>query len=332
VLGLDIPYIFNSKWRLRMEGIYENDPNMLYFGISEKSLPSLVNQQTNISYSIYNSYDKSLSDSYKNYNRFTEKNNIMLNISAERSFLKSKMRSIYGFRYANMNVNPYSGFSLLQNDFLTGATFGVGHSTVTMVQAGLVYDTRDLESDPSKGIFAEVTNELSLKVLGSGFNFNKTFVHVKLYQKLFPKTFKKLIFAARAGIAGLVGDAPFYEYQEEWGSEGGIYGVNGGSFVLRGYKQSRYVANYLGFVNIELRARFTQFKLLKQHLALSAVPFFDLAGIGDNALRLFSYSNNYRYAEGLGLRIAWNVNTILRFDYAISKEDGQFFFQFGHSF
>lgn len=332
VLGADLPYLFNSKWRLRMEGIYENDPNMLYFGVSEKSLSQLVNPQTGNGYANYNNYDHSLLNSYANYNRFTEKNNIMLNISAERSFFKSKMRTIYGFRYANMNVNPYSGPSLLQNDYLAGNTFGTGHTIVTMLQVGVVYDTRDLESDPSKGLFAEITNELSVKALGSGFNFNKTFMQIKMYKKLFPDKAKKVILAVRAGIAALAGNAPFYEYQEEWSSEGGIYGVNGGSFVLRGYKQSRYVANYLDFINIELRARFVQFKVLKQHLALSAVPFFDLAGIGDNAGRLFSYSNNYRYAEGLGLRIAWNVNTILRFDYAISKEDRQFFFQFGHSF
>ena len=41
---------------------------------------------------------------------------------------------------------------------------------------------------------------------------------------------------------------------------------------------------------------------------------------------------NYRFNEGLGIRIAWNVNSILRFDYAISKEDGQFFFSLGHAF
>ena len=157
-------------------------------------------------------------------------------------------------------------------------------------------------------------------------------MQVKVYQKLFPSVFKKLIFAARAGAAALTGNAPFYEYQEEWSSEGGIYGVAGGGFVLRGYKQSRFVGNYLGFINTELRARFAQFTLLKQHIALSAVPFFDVAGVGNTFSRLISYSSNYRYAEGLGLRIAWNVNTILRFDYAISKEDGQFFFQFGHAF
>ena len=332
VVGIDLPYIFKSKWRARMEGVYENDPNMLYFGISEKSLAPLVNPQTGISYANYSSYKQSLTGDAKNYNRFTQKNNIELNVSAERSFLKSKMRSVFGLRYANLGSIPYTGISLLQTDYKNGQTFGIGRTEVLMLQAGLVYDTRDLEGDPGKGVFAEVTNEVSLKAWGSQYTYNKIFAQVKVYQRLFPSVFKKLIFAMRGGIAALNGNAPFYEYQQEWSSEGGVYDVVGGGFSLRGYKESRFVANYLDFVNIELRARFTQFTLLKQHLALSAVPFFDLGGIGDTPSRLFGYSSNYRYAEGLGLRVAWNVNTILRFDYAISKEDGQFFFQFGHSF
>jgi hypothetical protein len=332
VLGLDLPYIFNSKWRVRMEGIYENDPNMLYFGLTEKTLSPLVNPQTGISYTNYSNFLNSLPDNAKNYNRFTQKNNVTLNVSAERSFFKSKMRSIIGLRYGNIGSNPYGGNSLLQNDFLAGKANGVGRTHVAMVQVGLVYDTRDLESDPSKGVFAEVTNELSLTTFGSGYNFNKTFVQVKLYQRLFPSVFKKLILAVRAAAANLAGNAPFYEYQEEWSSEGGIYGVAGGGSVLRGYKQSRFIANNVDFANVELRARFAQFTLLKQHLALSAVPFFDVAGVGDTFSRLISYSSNYRHSEGLGFRIAWNVNTILRFDYAISNEDKQFFFQFGHAF
>jgi outer membrane protein assembly factor BamA len=331
VLGLDMPYIFKSKWRLRVEGIYENDPNMVYFGLTEKSLSPLVNPQTGTSYNNYTNYINSLSDNDKNYNRYAERNNIMLDVSAERSFFKSKMRGLVGIRCANMGIFTYGGNSLLQNDFVSGKALGVGRTTVTMVQAGLVYDTRDLESDPSKGVFAEVTDELSLQALGSNYNFNKIFAQAKIYQRLFPSVFKKLVFAMRGGVAALNGNAPVYEYMEEWGSEGGVYDVLGGRFALRGYKQARFVANYLDFVNTELRARFAQFIVLKQHIALSAVPFFDIGGVGDKFSHL-TYGTNYRYAEGLGLRIAWNVNTILRFDYAISQEDRQFFFQFGHSF
>lgn len=332
VLGVDIPYIFKSQWRVRVEGIYENDPNMVYFGINEKSLAPLTNPVTGTSYSAYDSYINSLNDTYKDYNRYTETNNVMLDASGERSFFKSKMRAIIGLRWASMNINPISGASFIQNDYTNGTLLGLGHTNVTMVQAGLVYDTRDLESDPSKGVFAEVTNELSLKALGSNYNFNKVFVQAKVYQRLLPNVFKKMIFALRGGIAGLNGNAPMYEYMEEWSSEGGVYDVVGGRFALRGYKQARFLANYLTFINAELRVRFAQCTLLKQHLAFGAVPFFDVGGVGDTPSRLFGYAANYRYAEGLGLRIAWNVNTILRFDYAISKEDHQFFFQFGHSF
>jgi len=42
--------------------------------------------------------------------------------------------------------------------------------------------------------------------------------------------------------------------------------------------------------------------------------------------------NNFRGAPGIGGRIAWNQSTILRLDYAQSREGGQFFFGFGHIF
>ncbi|MDB5257276.1 MAG: peptide-binding protein [Chitinophagaceae bacterium] len=78
------------------------------------------------------------------------------------------------------------------------------------------------------------------------------------------------------------------------------------------------MARGMTFGNIEWRTRFAQTTLFKQHLAFSVVPFVDFGSawdIFDHATSL----DNYRYGEGLGLRIAWNVNTILRFDYAVSK-------------
>jgi len=126
------------------------------------------------------------------------------------------------------------------------------------------------------------------------------------------------------------GNAPFYEYQDEWSSEGSIEGLGGGT-TLRGYKQSRFLGRVMNFNNFEFRCRFAQCKILKQHLAFSAVPFFDVGGVWDNLSRL-NHTENFRYSEGLGLRIAWNVNTILRFDYAVSQEDRQFFFSLGHAF
>ena len=77
----------------------------------------------------------------------------------------------------------------------------------------------------------------------------------------------------------------------------------------------------MGFSNLELRWRFATTTVLNQHLAFSGVPFFDIGGVWNNLSEM--NANNMRYSPGLGFRIAWNVNTILRFDYAVSKEDNQ---------
>jgi outer membrane protein assembly factor BamA len=335
-LGLDIPYIFNTKWRLRLEAAYEVNPNLLYFGINEKTLKPLSYYPNNnpanplVNNASYDNYDENLVGTKNYYNTYT-KREAVVNISAERSFYEGRLRALIGYEIASVNItSPLNDSSLICQDAHANKIKGLGQNIVSFAQVGLIYDTRDLEADPSKGSFAELTNEVSLTALGSQYNFNKTFFHYNLYQPILPKIFKRLTFAGRIGMGYTQGDAPFYEYQDEWSSEGSIEGLGGGT-TLRGYKQSRFLARVMGFSNFEFRWRFLQFNVLKQHLALSAVPFFDAGGVWDNLKRL-NHLENLRYSEGLGLRIAWNVNTILRFDYALSQEDHQFFFSLKHAF
>ena len=351
-LSYDVPYILNTKWRLRMEAAYEVNPNLLYFGVDEKSLNGLI--ANGIAYSSFGDYTDALSgkrpgdlskgeantvtDVY--YNTY-QKDEAIFNGSIEHSYLDSKLRLLAGYELAWINISTFdnkisngndvaNGQSLLQKDNNSHSILGLGSNIVSFLQAGIVYDTRDLEPDPSKGIFAELTNEFSNQAIGSKFNFNKTFAHAKFYAPLFPKVFKRLILAGRAGMGFTAGEAPFFEYQDQWSSEGSIEGL-GGAHTIRGYKQSRFLGRVMNFANLELRWRFAQTTFLKQHLAFSAVPFMDAGGVANDFQNITSI-NNYRYAEGLGARIAWNVSTILRFDYAISKEDNQFFFNIGHSF
>lgn len=358
----DIPYIFNSKWRLRVEASYEVNPNNLYFGKDENTLKPLTNpnnpQQT---FRTFKDYNDNLSYVRKGntgeaplvtdifYNTY-RKDEYILNVSGERSYWDSKLRLLAGYEFAVLNISTFdgksyknaldtasnqtvempNGMSKLQTDNAAGNFYGVGKSHISFLQLGIVYDTRDLETDPSSGVFAEITNELSIKGVASSFSINKTFVHVKFYQQLFPKVFKKFVLAFRFGMGYTALNAPFFEYQDEWSSEGSIEGL-GGAHTLRGYKQSRFLARVMNFANLELRLRFWQTKLLKQHLAFSAVPFCDAGGVWNDFNTLTRFQN-YRVSPGLGLRIAWNVNTILRFDYAVSKEDNQFFFSLGQSF
>lgn len=336
-IGWDIPYIFDTKWRLRGEIAYEINPNLLYFGIDGKTtLPGLSYAQSNgsiVSNARYSDYANSLTGANTFYNTY-QKREAILNVSMERSYLEGKFRLLVGYELAGLNLTSLGGptaNSLMQKDYSLGKIIGVGKNVVSFVQLGAIYDSRDLETDPSAGVFAELTNEASLIALGSQYNFNKTFAHVNYYKKILPSVFKKLVFAGRIAAGYTAGNAPFYEYQDEWSSEGSIEGLGGGT-TLRGYKQSRFLDRIMQFNNFELRYRFSQFNLFKQHIALSAVPFFDAGAVWNTGGEIFQQLKNFRFNEGLGLRIAWNVNTIVRFDYAISKEDGQFFFSLGHAF
>ncbi len=332
---LDVPYLFSTKWRLRMEGGYEANPNLLYFGVTEQTLKGLSYYPRNdsslspIKDASYADYEKNLTGVNQFYNTYFKKEAV-LNVSMERSFMEGKLRLLAGYEAAYVNFSPFKGNSLVLRDETRGTIVGLTKGVVQIWQLGLIYDTRDLETDPNSGVFAELTNETSLKAAGSLYDFNKTFAHFNFYKKLFPSTFKKMVLAGRVAFGYTALNAPFFEYQDEWSSEGSIEGL-GGPNTLRGYKQSRFLGRAMSFNNLELRCRFAQATLLKQHLAFSAVPFIDAGAVWDDLSRIGNF-NNYRVSEGLGLRIAWNINTILRFDYAVSKEDHQFFFNLAHAF
>lgn len=330
----DAPFIFGSKWRLRSEAAYEVNPNLLYFGNTTASLRSLsyypngdVSAQP-VSNATYSDYENSLKGPNERYHGY-KKEEAKADVRLEHSFFGGRVRLLGGYELMSVRMSTYDGNSLLQNDVASGAISGIGRNTIAIAKFGAAYDTRDLETDPNKGVFAEITNEVSNGFLGSAFNFNKTLLHIKHYYPLFPQTFSKFILATRFGMGYTAGAAPFFEYLDQWSSEGSIDAL-GGPSTLRGYKQGRFAARLMDFASVELRFRFAQTRIWDQHLAFSFAPFFDIGGAWDN----FSQLNlrNYRYSTGLGLRIAWNVNTILRFDYAYSPEDNQFFFNFGHTF
>lgn len=335
-LKLDVPYIFNTKWRLRVEGGYEANPNLLFFGLTpEESLkgltyyPNLDSTQNPVTNAHWSDYEKNgLIGENQFYNNYFKKEGV-LNVSMERSFFGDKLGALVGFELAQLNYTTFKGNSLLKQQSDAGLVKGLKRNFITIAQFGLGYDTRDLEPDPSNGFFLELTDEVSLKSLGSSYNFNKVYGHANMYKSIMPSIFSKLIFAARAGLGYISGDAPFFEFQDQWSQEGDIEGL-GGARTLRGYKISRFVGRVMDFNNFELRWRFAKAKLLNQQLAFSAVPFFDFGGVYEKISEL-NFSQ-MKYSQGFGLRIAWNVNTILRFDYAWSKEDRQFFFNLAHTF
>lgn len=360
ILSLDAPYVRGSRWRLRVDFKAQQNPSNLYFGSYQTTLDDLRLPSTPTggqTYGKFSDYDKArkmlrpgdsteyafVTDALSNRFRETE---YMLNLKADYAIGKGKWRVMCGYEIQHLSYKTFEGFnaeaidstgkkttapngtSLLRRDYEQGLIYGLNGGWVSLFQTALIYDTRDFEPDPSKGIYFELANEFSNPIIGSAFDFNKLFVQARYYQKIpvGPRT----VFTARLGAGNIFGSkAPFFEYQDQWSPDGSINSL-GGRQSLRGHRANRFLARSLWFSNIELRVRLADAKIRKQRFSFTLVPFFDAGTVRDKWQDL--NFDKVKTSYGGGLRIGWNQSTVLSFDYGISNEDKLFFFGIGQVF
>ena len=149
-------------------------------------------------------------------------------------------------------------------------------------KAGVVYDTRDHENNPSRGTNLEAFVYGSPDILNgrSGSDprnhYLKFSVHFRQFFTLVPQ---RLVFGAHLAAQGLIaGNAPFYTLQS-------IQNVNrkniitdglGSTLTVRGTVPNRFLGNGYAWSNFELRWSFARFKLFNQNFILATNPFFDM--------------------------------------------------------
>mgnify|MGYP000117787690 CR=1 FL=1 len=360
ILSLDVPYYKGSRWRFRVDFKAQQNPSNLYFGSSERTLGELRLPSTPTggqTYRTFSEYDKArkklrpgdsteysfVTDALSNRFRETE---YMLNLKADYALGKGKWRIMCGYEIQHLSYKTFEGFnaeaidstgkittapngtSLLRRDYEQGLIHGLDGGWISIIQTALIYDTRDFEPDPSRGLYFELANEFSNPIIGSQFDFNKIFVQGRYYQKIpvGPRT----VFTARFGAGNIFGSkAPFFEYQDQWSPDGSINAM-GGRQSLRGYRANRFLSRSLWFSNFELRVRLAETKIRKQRFSFTLVPFFDAGTVRDKWQDL--NFNNVKTSYGGAFRIAWNQSTVLSFDYGISNEDKLFFFGIGQIF
>jgi len=206
------------------------------------------------------------------------------------------------------------------------------------VKLGLIYDTRDNEPNPMRGIWSEVVLALAPQFIGDGhFSFVKLSVTHRQY---FTLVKRDLSFAYRIGYQGTIaGKAPFYiqPYMINSFSETTTIDGLGGSRTLRGILRNRVVGDGVGFLNAELRWKFCHFHFIRQNFYLALNAFgdagmvlqpisIDKSHIPDtiNQSLYFGGKESPHVAVGGGFRIVMNQNFIVSVDYgqAIDKRDG----------
>lgn len=215
------------------------------------------------------------------------------------------------------------------------------------IRAGIVYDTRDSEGSPSKGMWAEGHIIAAPKFIGTTNPYYKFCLNWRHYVPLYRD---RLTFAYRIVYQGFLNnDAPWYilPYYTVVGPQFDRDGV-GGFRTLRGIMLCRIQGLHTAFFNTELRWRFVDFKLFKQNVSICASGFFEgglvtkpyPVSYGSNCTptatqeeaALYDYyidassADRFHLSAGGGLRFIFNRNFIIALELgkALNCTDSRF--------
>ena len=205
------------------------------------------------------------------------------------------------------------------------------------IRAGLMYDSRNIENNPTRGIWAEAHVSAAPKWLGTTHSHYKFSATMRQY---LPLAGDKLVFAYRAAYEGFMGNAPWYAlpFYDSMELKPDFDGF-GGYRTVRGLMLNRVQGLHTGFYNAELRWRFIDFKLGTQNIAFALSGFSDGAHVFkgyDMTNKTGAYPELYQKfvntskkdgfhgSAGAGLRFIMNQNFIVAFEYArcFNKQDG----------
>jgi hypothetical protein len=207
------------------------------------------------------------------------------------------------------------------------------------VKAAVLYDTRDREANPSRGMWAE-----AVLVYAPQFFFNTTANYWKLsatfrhYLTLFPD---KLTFAYRLMYQGTIGGhTPFYMQPFMINAYTSVTKLDGlgGAKSIRGVMRNRVVGDGFALGNAELRWKVFRTVIAKQNFYMALNGFYD-AGMVVQQIKVpkslvlsepdyfnakYFYNDGLHSAAGLGLRAVLNENFILAIDYGLpfNPQDG----------
>ena len=220
---------------------------------------------------------------------------------------------------------------------------------LTAFKVGLVYDTRDNEPNPNRGIWTEILLVGAPKFTS---NMDRGFTKIAItHRQYFTFIKDRLTFAYRLGFQSTIaGYAPYYAQGLMFYSRmTGAYNEGlGGGGTMRGVQRNRVVGDGFVYGNFELRWKVAKFFLFKQNFYLGLNGFFDTGRVikfidvestashindgldPDNPayVDLDDYFNfgaeKFHNSFGAGLYIAMNQNFIISFDYgrALDEQDG----------
>ena len=342
-LAYDQPYLADSPWRLRAFGGYLRNKFQDYFGVGERTLEGLsFPGNPGTTYRRASDYFDALKENpdgitWARFN-FYDKRMVLFTADLERDYLGGLLRPLLGIQVSHLQAVDYTGDevrgsinqeTLLHQDHREGRIRGFDGGWLNYLRLGLTYDSRDYEPDATSGILAQILLEGTARFLGASSDYGHMTVGWQGYHSLFPEL-TRLVVAANAAYSVHFGVVPFYAFPSmSVPTDERKHGL-GGFESLRGYHADRFVGKVQMQGNLELRWSLPDFTIWNQHLRPMLVPFVDVGRVFDK-VGGFSVSD-WKVTGGLSFRLAWNLATIVSFDYAYGSEGSLFYMELGHPF
>lgn len=186
-----------------------------------------------------------------------------------------------GFSVSRPNVYKQE-WSELRSPPLYLVESGAKH--INTISVAVTWDDRDNKERPTKGVYAQIRDEVSPSWLGSDYSFNKLMLITKGFFNLRTKN----VFGARIKLGISSGSIPHYKL------------LFAGSYTgLRGYAFCDYVGYKMFLTNIEYRRKILD--LLRGIFVFDGILFFDIGRtwMQGESLRFDNLAHDY----GLGIRL-----------------------------
>jgi len=206
-------------------------------------------------------------------------------------------------------ITPHSYYS-------NRTEFSTKEYTVSGLSANFIYDTRDNQINPYKGIYANINYRINPTFLGSSQNSSTLWTEFRTYIGLSKKTPRHLIGFWAFGEFTIYGKLPYLTMP--------YLGDDQRARAGRGYTNGRFRGDHMVYGEVEYR-----FPIWPCTNIIGGVLFVNAVTTSnsdpDRKVNLFEY---IRPGVGIGIRIMVNkyFRTNINLDYAIGKESSGFYF------
>lgn len=209
------------------------------------------------------------------------------------------LRVLVGGTFEHTDFRELPGETVFQRDRLAGTIRPEDDPFNDAVgRAGVVFDWRDLEADPHRGIFAEA-------LVGAGRGYTRTTATVRAYVH----PLNRLVLAARLGAENISGTPPLGAQMTMETSDGPVVAL-GGHRSLRGYYDGRFVGPGKLVGGVEARYGLLWAPRL---LEVKLFAFYDAGRVFDPGESVRLTRRGLHAAMGGGVALALMRNTLITF-------------------